>query len=351
MLVSCFTMSLATAARLFNRTPLLKFNRALLQSLDSPEMPEVLLKMESMQKSGSFKDRGISNMVQTLYHEKLSEGITLKKIICSSGGNAGHAVATIGSSLNIPVDVFVPETTMPMMIDKIKATSSNTNVIIHGENWNAADQLARETLVKYGDESIYVPPYDDPLIWDGNSSIVDEIYEELCHPESFTQGEFPDCIILSVGGGGLLRGVQIGVEKLIDAQKISTKTCIFAVETEGTAGFALARKDGKGSKLDAITSIASSLGALSVVPDTVDSAVSTESVVVSDKEALDACFSFADNMRTLVEPACGAALSLMYSDKGKALLGNNDFKNVLFVVCGGSAISLDLLEKYKQKVN
>ena len=342
------------AARLFNRTPLFKFNKSLLESFggNSNKMPDVLLKMESMQKSGSFKDRGISNMVQTLYDEKLNQGITLKKIICSSGGNAGHAVATIASSLNIPVDVFVPETTMPMMIDKIKATSANTNVIIHGENWNAADQLARETLAKYGDESIYVPPYDDRLIWEGNSSIVDEIYEELCSSsDTLTKGEFPDCIILSVGGGGLLRGVQIGVENLIKANKISENNiCIFAVETEGAAGFALAKKDGKGSKLDAITSIASSLGALSVVPDTLDSIVSSESVVVSDKEALDACFSFADDMRTLVEPACGAALSLMYSDKGKSLIEKNSFRNILFIVCRGSAVSLDLLQKYREKV-
>ena len=89
------------------------------------------------------------------------------------------------------------------MIEKIKATSAN--VIIGGDNWNAADAAAKLSLSR-DPYSQYIPPFDDPLIWEGNSSLVSELKHDLGDNK-------PDLIILSVGGGGLLRGVQIGLER------------------------------------------------------------------------------------------------------------------------------------------
>jgi threonine dehydratase len=89
---------------------------------------------------------------------------------------------------------------------------------------------------------------------------------------------------------------------------------IIAVETEGAASFAAAQKAGKPEPLSAITSIATSLGALAVTHGTLASAdrIATESMVVSDKEAVRAMRRFADEQRVLVEPACGAALAGVY---------------------------------------
>lgn len=141
---------------------------------------------------------------------------------------------------------------------------------------------------------------DDPLIWEGNASLVDELVAE---------GIKPGAIVLSVGGGGLLCGVQRGLERH-GWQDVR----IIAVETEGAASFAAAQKAGKPVRLEAITSIATSLGALAVTHGTLTTkdSVVTESMVVSDKEAVRAMRKFADEERVLVEPACGAALAGVY---------------------------------------
>eukprot|EP00607_Mallomonas_marina_P008045 CAMPEP_0182417798 /NCGR_PEP_ID=MMETSP1167-20130531/2230_1 /TAXON_ID=2988 /ORGANISM="Mallomonas Sp, Strain CCMP3275" /LENGTH=275 /DNA_ID=CAMNT_0024591569 /DNA_START=184 /DNA_END=1008 /DNA_ORIENTATION=+ len=254
--------------------------------------PSLFFKLENLQQSGSFKDRGIGHMIYTL-HEKGD----MKKLISSSGGNAGHAVATVGQQLKIPVDVYVPITTKSMMVDKLKARGAN--VLVGGENWNAADVMARKALDEE-EGAYYIPPYDNPLIWEGHSSIIDELQE---------QGVRPDCVVVSVGGGGLLCGVQQGLERL---GWMSTR--IVAVETEGAASFAAAKKAGSVVSLPHITSLASSLGALSVTPATLSSPIHTHSLTVSDNEAVAACTRFANENLMLVEPACGAALAAVYSD-------------------------------------
>jgi L-serine/L-threonine ammonia-lyase len=158
------------------------------------------------------------------------------KLVCSSGGNAGHAVATVGKKLGIPVDVFVPTTTKAMMVAKLRAKGAS--VIIHGDNWNAADKLAREAEAQQEDAH-YIPPYDDPRIWEGHSTIIDELAEA---------GVEPDKIVLSVGGGGLLCGIQSGILRR------GWATQILAAETTGTASFAKAFKAGTPEALTAITS-------------------------------------------------------------------------------------------------
>ena len=198
----------------YRETPLLESS-----TTSSDKSIRISYKMESFQPSGSFKDRGISHMIlELLKREKVT------KIICSSGGNAGHAVATAGQKLNVPVDVFVPVTTLPMMIVKLR--KKGAEVFVGGANWNEADAKARVALSNTKG-SIFIPPYDDPLIWEGNSSIVAELLR------AYEGKPPPDAIVLSVGGGGLLAGVQIGVNRVG-----WHRTIIFGVETEGAASFA-----------------------------------------------------------------------------------------------------------------
>ena len=83
----------------------------------------VLLKMDALQPSGSFKDRGMAFMCATLKER----GAT--SLICSSGGNAGHAVAAMGRRLNMTVRVIVPTTTKQIMLDKIRAQGADVQVL------------------------------------------------------------------------------------------------------------------------------------------------------------------------------------------------------------------------------
>jgi L-serine/L-threonine ammonia-lyase len=269
--------------------------------------------------------------------------IIKKSFARSSGGNAGNAVAVAGKKLNIPVDVFVPRTTLPLMIDKMKR--SNANVMIAGNNWNEADAQARLALASTTDAQ-YIPPFDDPLIWEGHSSIVDELSTQL--PSTI----IPDAIVVAVGGGGLLRGIQLGIHN----HQWKENTRIFAAETEGAASFAASKLAGKLAKLDEIDTIATTLGALQVTPAVLIDMNMTESIVVSDKQAVHACLQYANENQQLVEPSCGASLAILYDQKLREKYletmptnNNNKMKHVVFIICGGSAVNLELLSTWKQR--
>jgi L-serine/L-threonine ammonia-lyase len=170
----------------------------------------------------------------------------ISRLISSSGGNAGNAVAHAGYRLGIPVSVYVPSTTKQMMVDRLR--SKGASVTVAGKNWNEADEFARQTVHEQGSTALYVPPFDDPLIWQGNSSLVHEIAESNI-------GDV-DAIALSVGGGGLLCGIMQGIEDL----EMKDKTTVLAVETAGAASFSAAKNAGKPVKIDKIDTIATSLG-------------------------------------------------------------------------------------------
>jgi len=299
------------------------------ERLRGHEKVKILFKLENLQKSGSFKDRGIRQLIRTL----IDEG-DVRRLLSSSGGNAGHSVATIGKEYGLPVDVFVPTTTMPMMAEKIR--KQGAKVIVAGSNWNEADAHCKEALAK-DIYARYIPPFDDPRIWEGHSTMVDEIKDQL-------EGVVPDLVVVSVGGGGLLCGVQIGLNRVR-----WSNVKVLGVETEGAASFAAAKAAGKVVSLSSINTIASTLGALAVTPATLtlNPHIETLSAVVSDRQAVLGAVRFAEEFRQLVEPACGAALSVVY-DEELLKKHTEGCRNVVVIVCGGSAVSMELLLQWKR---
>lgn len=313
------------AEKLYTKTPLL-YSTPLSTLVGKP----VYVKLDALQASGSFKDRGMAHLCATLEEDGV------KELICSSGGNAGLAVATVGSKLGMSVSVIVPETTKPLVIGKLE--SLGANVTVHGENWNAADQLARQR-VSAKETAKYVSPYDNPLLWTGHSTIVDEIVEEIPMPIG--------AIVVSVGGGGLLCGVLEGCER----QGVKSK--IIAAETEGASSFGQAWEKGEVITLPGINSIATSLGATSVTPVALERAKahkgSFATAICSDAEAVEACLRFAQDHRMLVEPACGAALAVAYSERLREVLFQDVEGPIVLEVCGGSGVSVELLCQWKKQ--
>jgi L-serine/L-threonine ammonia-lyase len=180
----------------------------------------------------------------------------------------------------------------------------------------------------------FLHPFDDPLLWQGHASMVDEI--AAC-------GVKPGAVVLSVGGGGLLSGVAEGLQRNGWAD-----VPVVAVETQGADSLAQAMQAGERITLPAITSLATSLGARQVCQQAFDltSARSIQSAVVSDQAAVAACLSFADDHRLVVEPACGAALAAVY-DHLPAL---EAFDSVLVVVCGGVTATLAQLQAWSAQL-
>ncbi|THD64708.1 pyridoxal-phosphate dependent enzyme [Phenylobacterium sp.] len=295
-------------------------HRGLPQSLTT-DGRRVFVKMDSGQPTGSFKIRGIGRLCQQLRAEGAAG------FVCSSGGNAGYAAAYAGQALGVPVTVVVPSTTPAFMRDRI--ASLGAEVIVEGDVWDEADALARQLVAKSAAE--YVSPFDHPLLWDGHAGLIDEIA---------AQGPAPDAVVVAVGGGGLMCGIAEGLER-----NGLTQTAILAVETEGASCLAQSMAAGELVTLGRIDTIASSLGARRVA----DAAFAWTGrrpvvpVVVSDADAVRACARFADDHLALVEPACGAALSVAY-DAHPAL---EPYRTIAVIACGGVVVSLEKLAAWR----
>ena len=285
----------------------------------------VFLKLEALQPSGSFKDRGVGTLC--VHYAKQN----VNGFISSSGGNAGMAVAYASKALGIPAKVIIPKTTPPIMVKMLQAES--VEVIIEGDNWDAADALAREIATKEG--FAYIPPFDHPVIWQGYHSLINELQQDEVKP---------DAIIVSVGGGGLFSGLAQGLAT-IGWHDIPLVTA----ETSGAASLANAVKEKKRIRLDKIDTIAVTLGAKQICQEAFDWTQKRPVFpqVVTDKEAVNACLRFADDHRLLVEPACGAALALLYEKR--SIL--QQFKNIVVIVCGGNGVNLDLLKGWQKQFN
>ena len=283
----------------------------------------VWLKMEALQPTGSFKIRGIGQACQ----HYLSKGA--KRFISSSGGNAGIAVAYSGRKLGAPVTVVVPETTTERAIEAIR--QEKAEVIVKGATWHEAHHYSLDLT---GPGSVHIHPFDNPLLWNGHATIIDEVRKS---------GLLPDAVVLSVGGGGLLCGIIQGLRR-----NNMPDVPILAVETEGADSLSASLKSGRHVELESITSIATSLAARKVAREAYDRCQKHEVVshVVSDMQAIDACLKFSDDHRLLVELACGAALAALYNPADFL----KDKERILIIVCGGAGVTISQLESYKQKL-
>ncbi len=295
---------------------------------------EVWLKLDNLQPSGSFKLRGIGLLCQ----RAVAAGAT--HLVCPSGGNAGFAAAVAGVALGVRTTVVVPSTTAAAVVEAIAAIGAT--VVVHGAVWDDANGHAQRLCAQPG--AVCIPPFDHPAIWDGNATLIDEAVRQLARMQDAadsTHGSF-DAVVCSVGGGGLLCGVLEGLHRNGLAQ-----VPVVAVETAGAASYAAALAAGAPVRLDAITSVASSLGARQVAQAAVDWRLRHDisSVVVTDADAVEACLRFAADLRMLVEPACGAALAVAYRD----LPVLQRFRRPLFIVCGGIGVDLATLASLQQR--
>lgn len=258
---------------------------------------------------------------------------------CSSGGNAGLAAVVAAKTLGHPCTVVVPMTTKPFMIAKMLAAGAS-DVLQHGSMWKEADTYMREMVMSRDLGAVYVPPFDHEDIWEGNSSVIHEIEEQ------WREGRKPAGIVASVGGGGLFSGIQLGLGRLGWAD-----IPLIALETRGADSLAQSLQAGRHVTLPGITSQATTLGAVRVCDRAYQEGQKSNvrSVVLSDAEAAMGSWRLADDERILVELACGVNVALCYDGRLERALGRPLHKedNIIIVLCGGSGVSLDMIQEWK----
>lgn len=192
--------------------------------------------------------------------------------------------------------------------------------------------------------------------------MVEEIAAQL-PPRINEKGEkiFPaDVIICSVGGGGLLNGVIQGLEKYLRRHpqpEGARDIQVVAVETKGADSLAYSLQKGSHDSLQAITSQATTLGALRVSERTYSYArspptgITVTSVVLSDAEAARGVVTLADECRLLVELACGVNVDVAVGPRLKeAVKDLNPDSRVVVITCGGNGISPEIVAEYRHRL-
>ncbi|MCH8907379.1 MAG: pyridoxal-phosphate dependent enzyme [Candidatus Heimdallarchaeota archaeon] len=282
---------------------------------------EVYLKLECMQPGRSFKIRGATNAL-------LSADTMPKKVITASGGNHGLGVAIASKRAGIPSLIVLPTSTPSHRVDLLRDLGAD--VLLYGVAYDEANEHAK-ILAKESD-TLYIHAFADDEVIVGQGTISLELVNEL--------GSF-DILVASIGGGGLLSGITLGLK----AQGLVNSIEIIAVETEGANCFAASLAEDRVVELKAITSIAKTLGAKATSQfnfETLKELVN-ESVVVTDKEAVEALNLFLDHEKILVEPATSCIFAAALKDKEK-FRG----KKVVFIVCG-SNVTLDEFRLWNQE--
>ena len=291
------------------RTPLVS-SLPLSQRLGAP----VYLKLELFQKTGSFKVRGAFNKVLSVPEDRRGRGL-----VAVSGGNHAQAVAYAASQLGIPSVIVMPEKTPRNYVDATRGYGADVVLV-------PRVQEAFLEIAKYeSDGWTSVHPFDDPLVMAGQGTVGLEIVEDL-----------PDVtdVVVSIGGGGFIAGVATAVKSLKPDARV------WGVETEGADAMSQALAAGHPVQLEAITSVARTLGAPSVTERTLLLAQKyLESVtLVTDSEAIRALRLLLERAKVLAEPAasCTWAAAERLRDRFSPR------SRVVLVLCGGNVAVEDL---------
>lgn len=274
----------------------------------------VYVKLELFQKTGSFKVRGTFNKALSLATE-----VPAKGLVTVSGGNHALAVAYTGRALDLAATILMPETSPQTIKDATKGYGADVKFAVA-----AADAFAQAAELER-DGWVYIHPFDDPVLMAGQGTIALEILDDVPQVTD---------IVLSVGGGGMMAGIGT----VIKALKPSVR--IWGVETQGADSMGRSLAAGKIVSLEAMTSIARSLGAPSPSERTFAMAQRfLESVtIVSDKDAIEAARFLLDRLKILTEPAASCTFAAAGRLQGQFTAG----KHVVLLLSGGNA-NLDAL--------
>lgn len=292
-----------------HRTPLVR-SEALTSRLGVP----TYLKLECLQKTGSFKPRGAFNKLLALPDAESRCGVA-----AVSGGNHAQGVAFAARELGIAATIAMPESTPRNYLDATRGYGAD---VILTPDIRAAFAEA-ERLRAAGRTLVH--PFDDPLVAAGQGTVGLEILEDL--PEVTR-------VFVSIGGGGLISGVATALKTIKPTVRVT------GVETIGADAMAQSLAAGRLVDLPAITSIARTLGAPRVSEFTLDQVRRwvEEVVVVPDAEAARALFWLLERTKYLVEPAAACCLAAAQRRRGQFTREDR----LVLLLCGGNVSGEDL---------
>lgn len=300
-----------TRARLGDRvvtTPVRLWQDGALERVVGRET-RVFLKEELFQRTGSFKPRGALAVMLDLSSEALARGVT-----AVSAGNHAMAVAYAAATLGTSAKVVMPKSANPFRVERCRELGATVELV---ENVHQAFDRVHEIEASEGRS--FVHPFEGPLTALGTATVGLELVEQA--------GEL-DAVVVPIGGGGLCAGVAAAVKLA------SPRTLVFGVEPDGADSMHRSFKAGAPQPIEAVRTIADSLGAPHAAPYSfglcrryVD-----ELVLVSDDQLRRAMYLLFVSAKLAVEPAGAAATAALCGPLLERLRG----KRVGLVVCGAN---------------
>lgn len=296
-----------------DNTPLIKSN-----TLSDLTGCEALFKLENLQMTASFKERGAVNKLLSLKPGQKKQGI-----ITASAGNHAQALAYHASRLGISVKIVMPRYSP---IVKIKSTEHwGAEVILEGDTFD--DAMAHSRKIEKKEKRVFVHPFDDPLIAAGQGTIGLEL---------LGSSDRIDAVVVPVGGGGLISGIATYLKEV--APHIS----VIGVEEANCDAMHQALQTGVPTLVDPAPVIADGIAVREVSSENlrIVNALVDEVVTVSSDEIANAIMLMLEIEKLVVEGAAAAPLAALINNRLPQLAG----KTVVSIVSGGN-IDVNLLSR------
>jgi threonine dehydratase len=283
---------------------------------------EVFLKLENLQMTGSFKERGSLNKILQLSEEQRRAGV-----ITASAGNHAQGVAHAARLCNIPALIVMPETTP---LAKIRGTREfGAEIVLHGSGYDEAYEKARELQASQG--YTFIHAFDDPQIIAGQGTIGLELLEQV--PDL-------DLVVVPIGGGGLISGIATAIKE----QRPQVR--MIGVEAARMPAMQQSITAGTIEPLQSAYTLADGIAVAKVGQQTlpiVDRLVS-DIVTVSEEEIATAIMLLLEREKTLAEGAGATGFAALYSERIQKIAG----RKIVVVISGGN-IDLTLLSKILER--
>jgi threonine dehydratase len=287
------------------------------QMLSALTGQQVYLKLENLQMTGSFKERGALNRIATLTPEQAIRGV-----VAASAGNHAQGVAYHATKRGIRALIVMPLAT-PLV--KVTATRGfGAEVVLHGANYDEACEEATRLCAAEG--MTFIHPFDDAVVMAGQGTIGLEVLEQVPRLEA---------VVVPIGGGGLIGGIACAIKES------RPEIRVIGVQTSRLPSMLAARSAGHPVTVEPATTIADGIAVrragdvtLPVVERYVD-----EIVTVDEDEIASAILVLLEREKTLAEGAGAAALAALLQKKTSL-----DGAHTAVMVCGGN-IDVTLLSR------
>lgn len=281
----------------------------------------VYLKLDNLQRTGAFKERGALNRLLTLTPEERSRGV-----IAASAGNHAQGVAYHAGRHGIRAQIVMPLTT-PLI--KVSATKSyGAEVVLHGANYDEACEEAVRRSHQFG--MTFVHPFDDEVVIAGQGTMGLEILQQVPDVET---------VIAPIGGGGLIAGVACAVKET------NPRVRVIGVQPARLPSMKVAIAEGHPVTLSPAATIADGIAVrragdktLPLIRKYVD-----DIVTVDEEEIANAILLLLEREKTLAEGAGAAAIAALINHKAQ-LTGKK-----IAVVVGGGNIDVSLLSRIMER--